>query len=120
MKEQIQSKGRIEVSPTAIASLVHQAVISSYGIVGTVPRNLATGIAEVLSSGSHSHRGIVVRVQDGKIVIHLYVVVEYGTRIAAVAQSVMNVVKYTVEKSLGIPVAEVNVHVAKLRISDLD
>lgn len=118
MKEPVQPKGRIEVSTKAIASLVHQAVTSSYGIVGTVPKNLATGIADALSGGAH--RGVVVQVRDGSIIIHLHVVVEYGTRIAAVARSAMNVVKYTVEKSLGIPVAEVNVHVEKIRISDLD
>ncbi len=118
MKEQIRPRGRIEVSPNAIASLVHEAVISSYGIVGTVPKDLATGIVDAISGGGR--RGVVVQVRDGKIVIHLYVVVEYGTRIAAVARSVMNVVKYTVEKSLGMPVAEVNVHVEKIRISDLD
>lgn len=118
MKDQIQPRGRIEVSPNAIASLVHEAVLSSYGIVGTVPKNLATGIADVISGSGR--RGVVVQVRDGKIVIHLYVVVEYGTRIAAVARSVMNVVKYTVEKSLGMPVAEVNVHVEKIRVSDTD
>lgn len=118
MKEPIRPKGRIEVSPNAIASLVHEAVLSSYGIVGTVPKNLATGIADIIAGSGR--RGVIVQIRDGKIIIHLYVVVEYGTRIAAVARSVMNVVKYTVEKSLGIPVAEVNVHVEKIRISDLD
>ncbi len=118
MKQTLQPKGRIEVSANAIASLVHQAVTSSYGIVGTVPKNLATGIVDALSGGAH--RGVVIQIRDGKVVIHLYVVVEYGTRIAAVARSAMNVVKYTVEKSLGMPVEEVNVHVEKIRISDLD
>ena len=47
-------------------------------------------------------------------------IIEYGTRIAAVARSVMNVVKYNVERALGIPVAEVNVHVEGLHISDID
>jgi uncharacterized alkaline shock family protein YloU len=32
----------------------------------------------------------------------------------------MNVVKYSVERALGMPVAEVNVHVEGLRISDID
>ena len=40
--------------------------------------------------------------------------------IAAVARSVMNVVKYSVERALGIPVAEVNVHVEGLRVSEVD
>ncbi len=76
MKQTLQPKGRIEVSANAIASLVHQAVTSSYGIVGTVPKNLATGIVDALSGGAH--RGVVIQIRDGKVVIHLYVVVEYG------------------------------------------
>ena len=118
MKEQTQAKGRIEASTTAIASLAHEALLRSYGIVGTVPKNLATGIANAFSR--ESRRGVVVHVQDDEIVIDLYVVIEYGTRIASVARSAMNVVKYTVEKALGIPVAEVNVHVEGLRVSNLD
>jgi uncharacterized alkaline shock family protein YloU len=65
--------------------------------------------------------GIEVRIEDdGQIIIDTFVIIEYGTRIAAVARSVMNVVKYNVERALGIPVAEVNVHVEGLRVSDID
>jgi uncharacterized alkaline shock family protein YloU len=32
----------------------------------------------------------------------------------------MNVVKYTVERALGVPVAQVNVHVQGLRVSNAD
>lgn len=112
---QTKPAGRIEVSSAAIASLAHEAVLRSYGIVGTVPKDLATGIANALSR--ESRRGVVVRVQDNQIYIDLYVIIEYGTRIASVARSAMNVVKYTVEKTIGVPVAEVNVHVEGLRVS---
>ncbi len=111
-------EGQIEVSAAAIASLAHEAVLRSYGIVGTVPKNLANSIANTLSP--ESKRGVVVRVVDNQIYIDLYVVIEYGTRIASVARSAMNVVKYTVEKTIGVPVAEVNVHVEGLRISKTD
>lgn len=114
----IKPEGRIEVSASAIASLAHEAVLRSYGVVGTVPRDLATGIANALSRDSK--RGVVVRVQDGQIYIDIYVVIEYGTRIASVARSAMNVVKYTVEKTIGVPVAEVNVHIEGLRVSKSD
>jgi uncharacterized alkaline shock family protein YloU len=50
----------------------------------------------------------------------VYVIIEYGTRIAAVALSVMNVVRFNVERALGIPIAEVNVHVEGLRVSNID
>ena len=118
MPEQEHSLGRIEVSPTAIASLVHEAVMNCYGVVGTASKDLASGIASILSRDSK--RGIDVRVEDEQIVIDVYVIIEYGTRIAAVARSVMDVVKFNVERTLGLPVAEVNVHVEGLRISAID
>jgi uncharacterized alkaline shock family protein YloU len=115
---ELQYHGRIEVSPTAIASIVNEAVLGCYGVVGVAAKDLVTGIANALSQDSK--RGVEVRVKDGKIIIDVYVIVEYGTRIAAVARSVMNVVKFTVERTLGVPVGEVNVHVQGLRISDID
>lgn len=115
---EVQKHGRIEVSPAAIASIANEAVLTCYGVVGTAAKNLASGVANVLYRDSK--RGIDVHIEDGEIIIDVYVIIEYGTRIAAVARSVMNVVKFSVEKALGIPVAEVNVHVEGLRISDID
>ena len=118
MSEKQASLGRIEVSPVAIASIANEAVLNCYGVVGTAAKDLATGIANVLSRDSK--RGIVVRTQDEQIIIDVYVIIEYGTRIASVARSVMNVTKFSVERALGLPVAEVNVHVEGLRVSDTD
>ena len=118
MSEGQPSLGHIEVSPVAIASIAHEAVLNCYGVVGTATKDLATGIANVLSRDSK--RGIDVRIEDKRIIIDVYVIIEYGTRIASVARSVMNVVKFSVERALGLPVAEVNVHVEGLRVSDTD
>ncbi len=118
MSERQPSLGQIEVSPVAIASIAHEAVLTCYGVVGTATKDLATGIANVLSRDSK--RGIVVNIENERIVIDVYVIIEYGTRIASVARSVMNVIKFSVERALGLPVAEVNVHVEGLRVSDTD
>lgn len=115
---EVEYRGRIEVSPRAIASIANEAVLTCYGVVGTAAKDLTAGIVNVLSRDSK--RGIEVHVEDGQITIDVYVIVEYGTRIAAVARSVMNVVKFSVERALGIPVAAVNVHVEGLRVSDID
>ena len=115
---QVQYSGRIQVSPTAIASIANEAVLTCYGVVGTSDRDIAVGIANILSTDSK--RGIEVFVRDGQIVIDVYVIIEYGTRIAVVARSVMNVVKFNVERALSLPVAAVNVHVTGLRVSDTD
>jgi len=53
-------------------------------------------------------------------VVDLYVVVEYGTWISEVARNIASGVKFAVEKALGQPVAQVNVNVKGLRISDRD
>jgi uncharacterized alkaline shock family protein YloU len=118
MPEQKRSLGRIEVSPAAIASIANEAVLTCYGVVGTADKDLAIGIVNLLSPDSK--RGIEVHVNNGQIVIDVYVIIEYGTRIVAVARNVMNVVKFSVERALGIPVAEVNVHVEGLRVSNTD
>jgi len=47
-------------------------------------------------------------------------VVEYGTRIKSITNSVVNSVKYNVEKTVGLPVRRINVHVRGLRISYMD
>jgi uncharacterized alkaline shock family protein YloU len=108
--------GKIEVAPTAIASLSSQAVLECYGVVGMATKDLARGIVEILQPASH-RRGVDVHIDEDQIVIDLYVVIEYGTRIATVARNIQSVVRYTVERALGVPVAAVNVHVQDLRVS---
>jgi len=111
--------GKIEVSRSAISSVASEVVLSCYGIVGMSAATLRDGIAEILQVDNY-HRGVEIDVVDGEIVIDLYVVVEYGTRISEVAHNVMESVKFSVERVLGMPVAEVNVHVQGLRISNED
>jgi len=104
--------GKIEISPAAVASLANHAVLKSYGVVGMSSRNLA----QILSRDSK--RGVKVQIEDSEIIIDLYVIVEYGTRISEVAHNIMENVKFAVEKALGVPVAQVNVHVQGLRVSE--
>jgi len=111
--------GKIEVSPRAIASIASEAVLRCYGVVGMSATTLRDGIAEILQVDSY-HRGVEVKVDESKIMIDLYVVIEYGTRISEVAHNVMESVKFGVERALNMRVAEVNVHVQGLRISSDD
>jgi uncharacterized alkaline shock family protein YloU len=118
MTDKIEAKGKIDVAQAAIASIVNEAVQTCYGVVGTVPKNFATGLVDILSTDRK--RGVEVVVRDGEIIIDLYIVVEYGTRISSVAHSIKQAVKYQVEKALELPVVEVNVHVHALRVSDFE
>ena len=118
MSSEQKSLGRIEVAPAAIASIVNHAVQQCYGVVGMANKNLADGIASLLSK--ESRHGIEVKISGDKIVIDVYVVVEYGMRISAVANSVKNTVSFHVKQSLGVPVEAVNVYVQGLRFSEDD
>ncbi len=117
-EDKIKPQGKIEVSPAAITSIVSAAVQTCYGVVGTVPRNFATGLADFLSTDRK--RGVEVQVREGKVIVDVFVVVEYGTRVSTVAQSIKHVVKYQIERSLELPVAAVNVHIQALRVSNAD
>ena len=108
--------GRIEVSPSAIASLASQAVLECYGVVGMATKDLASGIVQILQPASH-RRGVDVNINEDRIVVDLYVVVEYSTPIAVVARNIQSGVKYALERALSVPVTAVNVHVQDLRVS---
>jgi uncharacterized alkaline shock family protein YloU len=108
--------GKIEVSPHAIASIVGQAVLECYGVVGMASKHPRDDIAEILP-GATFRRGVDVRFVDEHVTIDLFVVIEYGTRVSEVALGIKNQVKFTVEHATGLPIAEVNVHVQGLRVS---
>ena len=110
-----ETHGKIDISPTAIGTIVNQAVNQCYGVVGMANKNLINGIAHLLSRDSR--RGIDVSFEEGEVVVDVYVVVQYGTRIRVVAESIQNTVKFHVEKALGLPVRAVNVYVQGLRLN---
>ena len=116
MPVQEESKGKIDISSATIATITNQAVNQCYGVVGMANKNLVNGIAQLLSR--ENRRGVDVMVDGDKIVIDVYVIVQYGVRIRVVAESIQNTVKFHVEKALGLPVHAVNVYVQGLRMSD--
>ena len=109
--------GKVEISETAIASLVQSAVLECYGVVGMAPNSLRGSIARRLGQDD-PRRGIEIEVQGEHIEITLSVILEYGTRISEVAHNVQRTVKFAVERALGMDVAAVHVNVQGLHFSD--
>lgn len=118
MTDETTPIGSIHVAPRAIASIAYHAALQSYGVVGLTSKNFVDGLTQVLVKDPTY--GVEVHYDGHNINIDLYVIIEYGTRIKSVASSVSNTVRFNVEKSLGLPVNEINVHVRGLRISNLD
>jgi uncharacterized alkaline shock family protein YloU len=118
MGEERTSLGGIRISPNAVATIAYHATLQSYGVVGLAPKNLADGIVAGITR--EPSRGVSVHYNGSDIDIDINVVIEYGTRINSVADSVANTIRFQVEKALGLRVNSVNVHVAGLRISNPD
>jgi uncharacterized alkaline shock family protein YloU len=110
--------GSIHVSPQAIATIAYQSALRSYGVVGMASKNIVDGLTHAITKDP-TH-GVEVHYDGQGIDIDIYIVIEYGTRIKSVANSVANTVRYQVEKALGIPINEINIHVQGLRISTSD
>jgi uncharacterized alkaline shock family protein YloU len=94
------ASGKVEISHAAMA-----------------PSGLRGNLAYYLRQDD-PRRGIVVEMEGERIVITLYVILEYGVRISEVAQNVMALVKFAVERALGMSVAAVNVYVQGLHFSE--
>ncbi len=109
--------GTVEVADAAIISVIHQAVLSCYGVVDMAPRGLGSAVGKRLGFNSIA-RGIDIAVHEGRVSIELSLVVEYGTPIFQVATNVMQTVKFQVEQVLGLDVEQINVTIDGLHVSE--
>ena len=109
--------GQVEISDQAIIAVIHDAVLSSYGIVDMAPRSFRSAIGKRLGISS-SHRGIGITVDGDTVTIDLSVVVQYGNPIFTVATNAMKAVKFRVEEILGMRVDRVNINVDGLRVGE--
>jgi uncharacterized alkaline shock family protein YloU len=107
------SLGKIEVLPNAIHSIAVRAISECYGVVGIAAPRLHNGRA-ILLPPEQGNQGVIVRLVNDQIIIEVYVALEYGLRITEIAHNIMSSVKFSIEKMLGVPVAQVNVNVQGL------
>lgn len=109
------SLGSIVISDEAIATLAGAAAIECYGIVGMASKRATDGLVELLKKENLS-RGVKVTTTNNEIKIELYVIVDYGISMSAVAQNIIDTVKYNVEKYIKNSVSSVNVIVQGVRV----
>ncbi|TGB00245.1 Asp23/Gls24 family envelope stress response protein [Sporolactobacillus shoreae] len=110
--------GQVDISTDVIAKIVGGAALDCYGIVGMASKNqLKDGFTELLKKENFS-RGIIVSFDDDQdLLIDMYIIVSYGTRISEVAINVQNKVKETLNNTLGIEAAAINIFVQGVRLT---
>jgi uncharacterized alkaline shock family protein YloU len=107
--------GTVYIENEVIARIAGMAAMDCYGIVGMAAKNIRDGFVQLLKMESLT-KGVHLKVTNSSIVIDLHIIVEYGTNIAAIAESIVSTVKYRVEGNIGLPVAEVNIFVQDVRV----
>lgn len=110
-------KGSIEVSHEVVGKIVGVAVSEVYGVVGmTSKTRLKDGIMELLKQDNYQ-KGISVEKKDeNDLVINVYIVVLYGTKISEIATNIQEKAKFQLEQSLGINVSRINVFVEDVSV----
>lgn len=103
--------GTIEISQEYFAYLIGNAASSCYGVAGMVKSGTRQGLRSVFSRRSFADEGIRVRSENDKLIVDLHIAVIYGMNISAIAKSIVNKVRYTVEEATGLTVKKVNVYV---------
>ena len=106
-------RGKIDILPNAIHTIATQATSECYGVVGIAAPRLHNGQA-ILLPAEQCSKGVQVRVVNDQIIIEVYVILEYGLRMSEIAHNIMSSVKFSIEKMLDIPVAQVNVNIQGL------
>lgn len=103
--------GAIEISQEYFRNLVGEAVSSCYGVVGMVHSGPRQGLRSILTRRTHVDDGVHVRNEGDQLVVDIHIEVVFGMNIAAIAKSIVNKVRYTVEEATGLTVKKVNVFV---------
>ncbi|MFN2746187.1 MULTISPECIES: Asp23/Gls24 family envelope stress response protein [Bacillus] len=110
--------GQIDISNEVVATVAGGAAIDCYGIVGMASKNqIKDGLTEILRKENFS-RGVIVRQEEDRIHIDMYIIVSYGTKISEVAHNVQTKVKYTLDHTVGLAVDSVNIYVQGVRVTN--
>ncbi|MEL7608087.1 MAG: Asp23/Gls24 family envelope stress response protein [Bacillota bacterium] len=113
----VNELGKIAMGEDLIASIAGYAATENYGIVAMSAKRASDTFVQFVG-GDNLKRGIkVTTLESGDAVdIDLYVTLEYGVSLPAVAQNAMQNVRYRVNEMTGLTVRNVNIHVEAIRV----
>ncbi|MEI3199410.1 MAG: Asp23/Gls24 family envelope stress response protein [Lachnospiraceae bacterium] len=109
--------GSILIDTDVIATYAGSVAVECFGIVGMATVNMKDGFVRLLKKDSLKH-GINVTIEDNKISLDFHVIVAYGVSIPAVADNLLNNVKYKVEEFTGMEIDKINIYVEGVRTID--
>lgn len=111
----INSLGSINFSEEVLANIAGVSTMECYGVVGMASRRATDGLVELLKRENLS-KGVKVTCENDELIVELFIIVEYGTRISVIADNIIQKVKYTLENFTGLRVNKIIVNVQGVRV----
>ena len=104
-------RGDITISNAVFTTITGAAATNCFGVKGMAYRSMTDGLVHLLRPEAMSKGVNVIYNDDESISIELHIIVENGVNIPAVCRSIMNEVRYVVNKNTGAEVRAVDVFV---------
>ena len=102
-------QGEISVSSAVFSNITGMAATNCFGVKGMAYRSMTDGLVHLLRREAMSKGVNITYHEDNAISIELHIIVENGVNIPAVCRSIMNEVRYMVNKNTGVEVKAVDV-----------
>ena len=109
--------GNISIDHEVIAQYAGSVAMECFGIVGMAGMNMKDGLVKLLKRESMT-RGIQVVLKNNKLTLDFHVIVSYGVSILAVADNLIDSVKYKVEEFTGVEIEKINIFVEGVKAID--
>ncbi|MDO4316794.1 MAG: Asp23/Gls24 family envelope stress response protein [Lachnospiraceae bacterium] len=101
--------GEVKIADDVIAAIAGMAATEIEG-VAYMSGNITKEIIGKLGIKNLS-RGVVIRLEEGKVHAELSIVIRYGYSIPKTSRTIQEKVKSSIEGMTGLPVERVNVHI---------
>ena len=109
-----KENGEVHYSDEVLAKIVGLSTMECYGVVGMVSKG--SGFWELMKMENLSKGVKVTLVDEYKLNIELFVMVQYGNKISEIASNIIQKVRYNIENYTGLKVSEITVNVQAVRI----
>lgn len=103
-------KGSIEMTNEVFTAVAGDAATNCFGVRGMADRSVKDGIVRLLKRENMS-KGVKVTFENEMVNIDVHIIVEHGVNITAICESIINEVRYNVERVTRVKVGSVNVKV---------
>lgn len=118
MSENINEElGVVKVATDVIAAYIYHAVINTIGVAGFAG-GLSDAISQTILGKESKYKGIKIDDGENGYEIDIYVVVEFGCKIPAVAWAIQKNVKNSLEEIMFLDIENININIQGVSIID--